>query len=73
MPTSLTKQTVALSRGSSKAVPDREDPAWAAWQGHVDAGRIGSRPSFTVDQRLRMMRQEVALFGRVVTRELEEF
>jgi len=73
MPTSHTKNTVALGRSTSNAVPDAENPAWAAWQAHVDAGRIGVRASWTVEQRVRMMRREVALFGRVVTRELEEF
>lgn len=52
-------------------------PDWAAWQAHVDAGRIGSRtngrPQLSVEGRVRMMRQEIALFGRVMTRELEEF
>ena len=47
--------------------------AWAEWERHVDAGRIGLRPQRTFEQRLRMMRNEVALFGRVVTRELERF
>jgi len=73
MPTSITKQTVALSRATSCAEPHMEDPAWAAWQAHVDAGRIGSKPSRTFEQRLRLMRNEVALFGRVVTPELERF
>ena len=58
----------------SSARPIRHaDPAWAAWQAHVDAGRIGSRPKRTFEQRLRMILQEKILFGRVVTRELEEF
>jgi len=58
----------------SDAPPIRHaDPAWAAWQGHVDAGRIGSKPKRSFEQRLRMIRQEKILFGRVVTPELEEF
>ena len=55
------------------ADPHSDDDAWKAWQRHVDAGRIGNRTGRTFDQRVRMMRNEVALFGRVVTRELEEF
>jgi len=39
-----------------------------AWQVHVEAGRIGSgdgsKPSLTFDQRLRLMRNEIALFAR---------
>ena len=73
MPTSHTKHTVALGRTSSNALPDPENPAWAAWQAHVDAGRIGVRASWTMEQRVRMMRQEFVLFGRVVTPELERF
>ena len=73
MPTPLTKQTVRLRASTPSAVPDLEDPAWRAWQGHVEAGRIGSRTGLSFDSRLRMMRNEVALFGRVVTPELERF
>ena len=73
MPTPLTKQTVRLGSSVPTAAPDLEDPAWRAWQRHVDAGRIGSRATRTFEQRLRLMKNEVALFGRVVTPELERF
>lgn len=69
-------QAAGIPRGRSPAdpaMPSPKDPAWAAWQAHVDAGRIGSRPKLSFDQRLRHMRNEVALFGRVVTRALEGF
>ncbi len=77
MPTPLTKQTVRLHASAPTAAPDLKNPAWRAWQAHVEAGRIGSgdgsKPSLTFEQRLRHMRNEVALFGRVVTPQLNEF
>lgn len=33
---------IPLSSTAASAVPHPEDPAWKAWMGHVDAGRIGS-------------------------------
>jgi len=69
----ITKKTTRLGQNQPSR---REDTAHGArwdWQRHVDAGRIGSRPSRPFDLRFRMMRNEIALFGRVVTRELEEF
>ena len=77
MPTPLTKQTVRLHSSAPSAVPNPKDPAWRAWASHVEAGRIGSRAGSgsgrSFEQRLRLMRNEVALFGRVVTPELEVF
>ena len=73
MPTSLTKQTVRLAANPVRHGPDMENPAWAAWQAQVDAGRIGKRPQRSVEQRIKMMRKEIVLFGRVVTPELETF
>ena len=78
MPSSLTKQTVALGRWREpSASAEHHDPAWRAWQAHVDAGRIGSRAGsgsgLSFENRLRHMRNEIALFGRVVTPELEAF
>lgn len=64
---------VPLGGVRSNNGPNMEDPAWAAWQRHVDAGRIGNRPKLDFDIRLRHMRNEIALFGRVVTPELERF
>lgn len=68
-----TRQQVRLSPGTSSSTPNPKDPAWAAWQRHVDAGRIGAGPSRSVEQSVRIMRNEIALFGRVVTPELGEF
>ena len=77
MPTRLTKQTVRLSSSGRSAAPDLERYAWRSWQAHVDAGRIGARvngrPQLSFDARVRMLRQEITLFGRVVTPELERF
>ena len=73
MPTPLTKQIIRLRSSVPTAAPDLEDPAWRAWRRHVDAGRVGSRSSRTFEQRLRLMKNEIALFGRVVTRELGRF
>ncbi|MEM7689965.1 MAG: hypothetical protein AAF291_13165 [Pseudomonadota bacterium] len=77
MPSTLTKQTVRLTANPVRDAPNGEDPAWRAWQAHVDAGRIGSRAGSgsgrSVEQRIKMMRNEIALFGRVVTPELEVF
>lgn len=67
----LTKEQIPLGSSTVSSAPDHEDPAWTAWQRHVDARRIGSAPRRSFDQRVRLMRNEVALFGRVVTRELE--
>lgn len=64
---------IPLSSTASCSLPDPEHPAWKAWAGHVAAGRIGSRVQHSFDQRVAMMRNEVALFGRVVTRDLERF
>ena len=77
MPTPLTKQTVRLRASSPSAAPNLKDPAWRAWAAHVEAGRIGSQAGSgsgrSFEQRLRLMRNEVALFGRVMTPELEVF
>jgi hypothetical protein len=74
---SITKQNVRLRASAPTAAPDLKNPALRAWQAHVEAGRIGSgggsKPSLTFEQRLRHMRNEVAVFGRVVTPELGEF
>ena len=43
------------------------------WQAHLDAGRIGKRAPMTFEHRLRLIQQEKAVLGRVVTRELLEF
>lgn len=64
---------IPLSPTASCALPDLEHPAWKAWAGHVAAGRIGSRVQHSFDQRVALMRNEVALFGRVVTGALERF
>ena len=73
MPTTLTKQTVRLRGPTPSDTPSYRDPAWRAWAAHVEAGRIGSRPTRSFEQRLRLMKNEVALFGRVVTPDLERF
>jgi hypothetical protein len=85
MPKSLAQQHIRLGHPLISELPDHDDPAWAAWQAHfcrptaslleagMDHGLIGSRPVMTFENRLRHMRNEVALFGRVVTRELAEF
>ena len=49
------------------------DATTRAWEARVDAGLIGARTGLSFDSRVRMMRNEVALFGRVVTRALERF
>ena len=67
------KQHIPLGPAAAGADPDPGDPAWRAWQVRVDHGLIGSAPARPFDLRLRMMCNEVALFGRVVTRELEQF
>ncbi|MXP09829.1 hypothetical protein [Pseudoblastomonas halimionae] len=41
--------------------------AYEEWQAHVDAGRIGKRPSTTPAQLLRIMRNEQVLLGRAVS------
>lgn len=64
---------IPLSSTAASSDYDPRDSAWAAWERHLDAGRIGSRPVMTFENRLRMMKNEVALFGRVVTRALERF
>ena len=64
---------VPLSTTAASSTHDPDDPAWGAWQRHVAAGRIGTRASYSVEQRIRMMRKEITMFGRVVTRELERF
>ncbi|MHA7818674.1 MAG: hypothetical protein ACX930_03390 [Erythrobacter sp.] len=69
----LVKQTIPLCTAATSATPHPKDPAWAAWQRHVDAVRIGSKPGMTFERRVRMMRNETALFGEVRTRELLEF
>jgi hypothetical protein len=73
MPHPITKQTVRLSPSATSATPNRADPAWAAWQRHLDGGRIVSRRTLSVESHIRMMRNEIALFGRIVTRALERF
>ncbi|MEE4539316.1 MAG: hypothetical protein V2J51_12605 [Erythrobacter sp.] len=73
MPHKLARQQVRLSSTVSSAMPNLEDRAWREWQAHVDAGRIGSRPRLSFENRLTHMRNEIALFGRVVTPELERF
>lgn len=64
---------VRLASTAHSATPDLEDPAWRAWAAHVEAGRIGSRPSMSFENRLTHIRNEIALFGRVVTPEVERF
>ena len=64
---------IPLSPNAYKAEHDHTDPAWKAWQARVDHGLIGAWAGLTFDNRVRMMRNEVAIFGRVVTRELEQF
>ena len=44
-----------------------EREAFDAWQRHVDAGRIGKRPSTTPAQLLRIMHNEEVLLGRAVS------
>lgn len=44
-----------------------EREAFDAWQAHVDAGRIGTRPVMTAAQLLHHMRNEEVLLGRAVT------
>jgi hypothetical protein len=73
MPKSLAQQQIRLGHPLVSELPDHDDPAWAAWQARVDRGLIGVPTPRGFDQRLRHMRNEVALFGRVVTRELAEF
>jgi hypothetical protein len=73
MPYQLAPKQVRLSSTATSAGPNPEDPAWREWQGHVDAGRIGSRPRLSFENRLTHIRNEIALFGRVVTPELERF
>lgn len=67
------KRTIPLGSTAAASDPHLKDPAWAAWMRHVDAGRIGSTPPLDFDQRVKMMRNETALFGEVRTRALLEF
>lgn len=69
----LTRQTIRLGSALSAPAADPRDPAWRAWAVRVEAGLIGEKPARSFDQRLRLMRNEVAMFGRVVTPELERF
>lgn len=73
MPHRFAKQHIPLGPAAAGADPDPGDPAWRAWQVRVDHGLIGSAPARSFEQRLRLMRNEVALCGWVVTRELTEF
>ena len=68
-------QRAGLRLGPAAACtsPHPKDPAWAAWNRHIDARRNGSPSVLGFDQRLALMRNEVAVFGRVVTRALERF
>lgn len=73
MPKSPAQQQIPLGNSLVSEKFDPRDPAWKAWQARVDHGLIGSRPVMTFEKRLRHMRNEIALCGRIVTRELEEF
>ena len=57
---------IPLSSTAASAVPHPEDPAWKAWMGHVDAGRIGSvgQRSMTRAQLATLVRNEMVLTGR---------
>lgn len=73
MPKSFAQQTIPIGHPDMSDQVTMRDPAWAEWQARVDRGLIGSRSSMRFDQRLRMMRNEIALFGCILTRELERF
>jgi len=50
--------------------PDRKHPAWAAWQAHVEAGRIGSGRGGSMAQLRRHAHNERVVLGEVVMPDL---
>ncbi len=68
MPKSLAQRTIPLSDPFVSDQPHRADPAWAAWQAHVDHGNIGSGAGTTPEQRARHARNDLVLCGPRVPR-----
>lgn len=61
-----TKQTVPIARNQPSHREDTAHGAWADWQRHVDAGRIGSKPPADPELAERHARNERILCGERV-------
>ncbi|MDA9918303.1 hypothetical protein N9D37_00240 [Erythrobacter sp.] len=68
MPKSLAQQSVRLGNPLISAKPHGADPAWAAWQAHVDHRNIGSGPGTAPEQMARHAHNERVLCGPRVPR-----
>jgi hypothetical protein len=60
--------SIPIGNPSISDQPHQSDPAWRAWQAHLDAGRIGSGTSVTAAQLARLAHNERILCGSRVPR-----